>query len=179
LSLLLWRRSIQGASTRFIFEADFFPRKCHLSFHPPPSAGSRLLVSFAVSAHPSLMRRCQLRSQGVHRGGPLGPSSSQVLPGASPRRSWILPSFFSFFLCHGVWAASLAFLGLLLPSPHPLGEQGPLRLGRRGFLFLPCFSLFRVGSMISFCRCLTLGFRLGRGGGSSSGCARPLALSLS
>ena len=41
----------------------------------------------------SLMRRCQLRSQGVHRGGPLGPSSSQVLPGASPRCSWILHFF--------------------------------------------------------------------------------------
>jgi hypothetical protein len=78
------------ASTRFIFGAGFFKESAIFSFPPPLSAGSRLLDSFAESAHPSLMRRCQLRSQGVHREGPLGPSSSQVLPGASPRRSWIL-----------------------------------------------------------------------------------------
>jgi hypothetical protein len=60
----------RGRSPLFPFPGLIpFQRKCHLSF-PPPSAGSRLLVFFAESVHPSLKRRCQFRSQGVLRGGP-------------------------------------------------------------------------------------------------------------
>ena len=57
-------------SSRLFFEWGML-RRCH-PFHFPCRfpAGSRLLVSFAGSAHPSLMRGFQLRSQGVHGGGP-------------------------------------------------------------------------------------------------------------
>jgi hypothetical protein len=75
-----------------LFSEWDFQRKCHLFFS---STAFPLGAAFSTplqEAHtPSLMRRCQLLSQGVHRGGPLGPSSSQVHPGASPQRSWILP----------------------------------------------------------------------------------------
>jgi hypothetical protein len=112
------------------------------SFPSPPSAGSRLLDSFAESAHPSLMQRCQLRSQGVHREGPLGPSSSQVLPGASPRRSWILH-----FLLWG--------LGSPLLRPARFTSCS---------LVIPLIFFSPGGFHDQFCRCLPLGFRLGWGG---------------